>query len=295
MAFNNYCAIQSINRPELAKRWANARTNIPALEVYINNIIDPLRGPDDSIVVIPRFSAGYISLRLCGLEVFRISPNGQILVMLKKTGVKVVKLKKPEISVSTVAELPAEVASLLRELCVYVQNYRMGPKDGNTRKLIRIQPEHWLESIIIADNQLGLKLRAHLRLNAQLSKCVTQAPANPVSEEDDGRYIDILSVLEDGRVKLVELKIDDDVIKANEELTSYKQWLSGREYDAKFYPDKRWEEGYLPTRIEGVAGGGWREPFTPDCLVVATSRSEEYPTILLRDNFINHILEPFSS
>jgi len=77
-------------------------------------------------------------------------------------------------------------------------------------------------------------------------------------------------------------------------LDSYKQWLSGRDYEEKYKPETRWEEGYLPTRNEGVEGGGWREPFTPDCLVVATARCEAYPTILLRENFINHILEPFA-
>lgn len=294
MSLNNYCAIQAINRPALAVKWKKARINIAALETYINTIIDPLRGQDDSIVVIPRFNGGYISLRFCGLEIFQIKPAGEIQVTLGKTGAKIYKLDNPEPPVADVPALPAEVRSMLAEICAFLQHYSMKPGDGPTRALIEgFQPEHWLESVIMADNQLGVQSRARLGLNLSLAKCVTQAPATPIPGKKKSRPIDILSVLEDGRVKFVELKINADVSKANEELTSYKQWLTGRDYPAKYLPETRWEEGYLPARSEGAAGGGWRELLTPDCLVVATVRSDDYPTVLLKKEFINHLPAPF--
>jgi len=204
MAFNNYCAIQTINRPALAQRWANARVNIAALEVYINNIIDPLRGQDDSIVAIPRFNGKYISLRFCGLEVFHVQDNGEIKFMLKKEGGLILNTDKPPTAQNTGA-LSAEVAALLAEICVFVQNYRMGPRDKQSRALVPgFQPEHWLESVIMADNPVGVRNRQRLGLNPQLSKCVTQAPAQPNPGKKKSRPIDILSVLADERVKRAE-------------------------------------------------------------------------------------------
>ena len=127
-------------------------------------------------------------------------------------------------------------------------------------------------------------------INPNLEKCVTQAPVTPRLGGMRARFIDILSVDDGGDVSIVELKIDNKVATADEELTSYCTAFANRDYVAHYPypPEVRWAEGYLPARGPGVFGG-WEEHLTPRCLVVATAHSQRYTTILLRENFINHI------
>jgi len=233
-------------------KWTVTEDKIAVIEKLFESYVDESR-----LVVVPRFNGSYISFRYCGLEVLRLSRAGLYRTCIECTanGIRGTKEPKDVAQLEALTPLLAGIKSFLEG---YLCDFRTATK---TRKQAKAVPgfslEHWLESVILADNPIGEKARTHLGLNRDLTKVVSQAPVillPSAGKELKGQrkrhhLVDVLSVNDDGRFSVVELKKDNDLQKAVTELEEYTDWLlkRGVGFDpARGNPAAMAREHYLP-------------------------------------------------
>lgn len=142
----------------------------------------------------------------------------------------------------------AELTELVARLCE-----RRTEKGDKRDVLYRMQPERWLEG----------ELRRNLPLlDAKLSAehCYTQVPAFAAG---DRGMLDLLSVGEDGRLAVIELKADEDPQLA---LQGLDYWVRVRWHHAQ-NPDR--QTGLGEFQRHGYFGGVRLSPASPRLLLVA--------------------------
>jgi hypothetical protein len=123
--------------------------------------------------------------------------------------------------------LTAENESELRELVTRLFTRRIAGGDKRD-PLYRMQPERWLESVLRRDVS---PIDAHLNPD----HVYTQVPAFAAS---DRGMLDLLSVSEDGRLAVIELKVDEDLHLA----------LQGLDYWVRV----RWHHLQNPDNVSGL-------------------------------------------
>jgi hypothetical protein len=253
MNLNQYHAVKAA---ELA--WKDAAKwglfdKLDEIQCYFSDFLD-----SRMLVMVPRFNGNYISFRYCGLEVFRLSKAGKYTTKIELKGKQIRGLKKP-LSLKKLDELRAVLDCVkgFATNCIEEVRFSVKRKGKQERDIPGFSLEHWLENVIMADNDLGKKCRLELGLNSALSKVVTQVPV--ILKPADGknrrrhRHIDVLSLQDDGKVVVVELKKDKNLKRAKEELVDYINWLKcldpqgeGVHDPARGCPAAMMDERYLP-------------------------------------------------
>ncbi|MGH9358803.1 MAG: hypothetical protein ACRD1O_06480 [Terriglobia bacterium] len=157
-----------------------------------------------------------LSIRVQGIEVGRL--EGQVIPRLSwglEGGERVYKEGQ---------------SGALREFIRRVIEVRSAGSKEKADPLYRLQPERWLESILVRDVS---------RIDPALSACDAY-PQVPAFSGGDRGVVDILSVLRDGRLAVIELKIDEDIVLPFQGLDYWMRvkWLNER---AQFRP-----AGYFP-------------------------------------------------
>ncbi len=149
-------------------------------------------------------------------------------------------------------ELNGGNQSMLRELVARLSEWRTATGDKRD-PLYRMQPERWLESQVRRDVTL---LDAHL----QRDHIYTQVPAFAAN---DRGMLDLLSVYEDGRLAVIELKADEDPQLA---LQGLDYWVRVR-WHQRQNPDR--ETGLGELQRHGYFGGLQLSEHAPRLLLVA--------------------------
>ena len=163
--------------------------------------------------------------------------------------------------------------NMLRELVERLSERRTAT--GEKRDpLYRMQPERWLESQVRHDVTL---LDAHL----QREHVYTQVPAFAAS---DRGMLDLLSVYEDGRLAVIELKAEEDPQLA---LQGLDYWVRVR-WHQRQNPDR--ETGLGEFQRHGYFGGVQLSEYAPRLLLVAPAlRVHPATEIVLRH--VSHRVE----
>ncbi len=147
-----------------------------------------------------------LSIRVRGIEVARL--EGQILPRL------VWGLEGEERAYEEQQPGP------LREFVRHVAEVRSADSREKADPLYRLQPERWLESILARDVS---------RLDPALS-ARNAYPQVPAFSGADRGVVDILSVLQDGRLAVIELKLTEDIVLPFQALDYWMRvrWLNER-------------------------------------------------------------------
>ena len=239
--------------------WNVRESTILAIETLLKPYVD-----EGKFVLIPRYNDTYISFRYCGLEILRLSKAGGISTCIESTG-KGIRGSDKEKPVTRLEEITPLLDQIKEFLDGYMKDFTVA---STTHKQAKAVPgfslEHWMESIILGDTPVGEAARARLGLNKDLAKVVSQAPVILVPATDgklEGKkrrhhHIDLLSMNDDGRIVVVELKKDNALGKAIKELEEYTHWLlkDGAQFDkARGNPEAMVTEHYLPGRSEAFS------------------------------------------
>ena len=210
---------------------------------------------NDRLVVIPRFNGNYISFRYCGLEVLRLSKTGDYSVKIEERRGQIRGSQKI-IVLSSLSKLHPLLKKIRRFLCDCIERFPGSFKaDKQQRFIPGFSLEHWLESLVLADNDVGAKARRRLGLSHDLKQVASQVPVilKPKSGGKKKRHhhIDLLGFNGD-KIVVVELKKDAAISKAVSELTEYTDWIlgNGRGFDdARGKMVAMMDEGYLPYHV----------------------------------------------
>jgi len=210
-------------------------------------------------VLVPRFNGDYISFRYCGLEVLRLTKKGTYKITIEKKGDKILGIRNPK----TLQKLE-DLEPLVKIIEGFAEEYKRdftkhNKKSKQERTIPGFQLEHWLESIILSECDEGERARKHLGINTSLKMVISQVPIillpskNSKVKKNRRRNIDILSFDRDGTAKVVELKKDNNLKKAKEELRVYTDWLMKNKdefHPERGCPEAMVEKHYLPADIE---------------------------------------------
>jgi len=156
--------------------------------------------------LVPDSSGAGLSIRVCGLEVARL--EGQIAPRLN-WGLEGDERMYQE-----------EDLGALHEFLRRVIEVRNADSKESSDRLYRLQPERWLESMLVRDvSKLDPELRA-----------TDVYPQVPAFSGGDRGVVDILSVLNDGRLAVIELKLDEDIVLPLQGLDYWLRvkWLNER-------------------------------------------------------------------
>lgn len=166
--------------------------------------------------LVPVSSGSGISIRVLGVEVARL--EGQIIARLN-WGLEGDERIYQE-----------EDRGALREFLLRVIEVRCAASREKADPLYRMQPERWIESMLVRDVS---------RLDPALSASEVY-PQVPAFSGGDRGVVDILGVLRDGRLAVIELKLDEDIVLPLQGLDYWMRvkWLNER---AQFGPS-----GYFP-------------------------------------------------
>jgi hypothetical protein len=93
--------------------------------------------------------------------------------------------------------------------------------------------------LILSDSEGGKQARQKIKISTDLNHVVSQVPVIKIPNPDGGIrrrccHIDLVSC-ENNKIRIVELKKDNDLGKAIDELTDYSNWFldKGKEFDPK--------------------------------------------------------------
>jgi len=256
MSLFNYYAIQTALRlsKDTPRKWKVTEDEIKAIEAVFKPYLD-----DDKLVLTPRFNGNYISFRYCGLEVLQLSRKGTWSICIEWRKGKIRRAAKQE-EVASIGDL--DFQSFMKEIKQFLEGYLYNFHVAiKTKRQERMVPgfslEHWMESIILADTATGKKVRKCLGLNQDLHMVVSQVPVivNPSKRKKRALHIDLLSLNDVGKITVVELKKDDDLDTAIEELKIYTNWLLPENKSDLFClkrgnPKEMVKEHYLPGNAE---------------------------------------------
>ncbi|MGH9354750.1 MAG: hypothetical protein ACRD10_01305, partial [Terriglobia bacterium] len=166
--------------------------------------------------LIPGSAGATLSIRVLGIEVAQV--EGQII---------------PGLDWGLEGERRAyreEDLGALREFLRRAIEVRSAASHEKTDALYRMQPERWLESLLVRDVS---------RLDPALNSASVY-PQVPAFSGGDRGVVDILGVLRDGRLAVIELKLDEDIVLPLQGLDYWMRvkWLNERK---QFSPS-----GYFP-------------------------------------------------
>jgi hypothetical protein len=148
--------------------------------------------------MVPDASANFLSLRVLGLEIARVEGLLAPRIFYGLEG--------------SVRRLEAGEEKDLRRFACRVLEVRATTSESPAHEFYRLQPERWLESLLVRDIT---------RLDPGLSPdCVY--PQVPALAGADRGVIDILSVSRPGRLAVIELKLEEDI---NLPLQGLDYWL----------------------------------------------------------------------
>ena len=166
--------------------------------------------------LIPGASGATLSIRVRGIEVAQL--EGQIIPRLD-WGLEGERRPYRE-----------EDLGALHEFLRRVMGVRSAASHEKSDPLYRMQPERWLESLLVRDIS---------RLDPALSPAELY-PQVPAFSGGDRGVVDILGVLQDGRLAVIELKLDEDIVLPLQGLDYWMRvkWLNERK---QFGPS-----GYFP-------------------------------------------------
>jgi len=274
MSLFDYYAIQTALRlsKDAPRKWKVTEAGIKAIETVFEPCLD-----DDKLVLTPRFNGSYISFRYCGLEVLQLSRKGKWSKCVKLEEGQVKRAGKLE-KVASIVDL--DIQCFVKDIRNFLEEYlHCFPEAINTRRHERLVPgfslEHWMESIVLADTLTGRKVRKYLGLSQDLQMVVSQVPVivNRSRIKMRACHIDLLSINEDGRIIVVELKKDDDLDKAKDELEQYTNWLllrnRGEFCSDRGNPAAMVKENYLPGDAKTFVG---LSPARVDAVAVVVSK-----------------------
>jgi hypothetical protein len=217
------------------------------------------------LVLTPRYNETYLSFRYCGLEVLRLKKSGEHRLFWEKgieeRGGKIRSTKKngPDTRSESLENLlqSSEIESLLETIKSFCISSIQGNKTSVDREddpIPGFSFEHWLESLFVSGDIVGKLTRRHIGLEMiDLENIVTQVPVivKPLPDEPRRRskHIDVFCYDPTHVACIIELKKDDDLKAADEEMRTYSAWLRGDldEMDPeKGPPQVIQERGYLP-------------------------------------------------
>jgi hypothetical protein len=141
----------------------------------------------EGVDMVPDASANFLSLRVLGLEIARVEGLLAPRIFYGLEG--------------SVRRLEAGEEKDLRRFACRVLEVRATTSESPAHEFYRLQPERWLESLLVRDIT---------RLDPGLSPdCVY--PQVPALAGADRGVIDILSVSRPGRLAVIELKLEEDI------------------------------------------------------------------------------------
>ena len=257
------------------KSWKITEEQIKSIGDFFNPYLN-----NDKLVLVPRFNGSYISFRYCGLEMLRLTKKGQYKIKIRVQNNKLRGCPK-EIDVDSLQEIKPIIGIAKNFLEACIRNFKAVAKQTKQEKIIPgFSLEHWLESIILADNDVGRDARRCLGLSDNLKKVVSQAPVIMNPKKKGGRnrhhHIDILGFNENGKTIIIELKKDNDLNKAMKELYEYTNWFmgEGREFHAKRgNPIAMMNEYYIPRNIVNA------NPNNINAIAVVVDPKQPYPSL----------------
>jgi len=245
MSLFNYFAIQKVLTKELqAAGWKITPERIKEVEDLFQPFID-----GKNLVVMPRlaFVSKHVSFRYCGLELLQLTFENKYKLTLEVRDSKVRRAIK--ISEDQTLGKTREFLKIVQPIMAqadFVKNPRQ------KRIIPGFSMEHWLESLILSDSEGGKRARQHLGINTDLSKVVSQVPVvvKPLKARRRAFHIDLFSLNKNGKSVIVELKKDDDLNTAMDELQDYSNWFlhSGSKFDPeRGNPEEMIREHYMPS------------------------------------------------
>lgn len=190
---------------------------------------------------------GSVSFRINGLEFARLMTPQDKAKWRLHVGVG----SKAAHTVDT--PLPSGASKAVRELAQKVATYRV--PDGNKKStLYKLQPEHWLESIILKTPSL---------LSPDIRSMYTQVATDRVAgtSKDVRHYIDALCIHSNGGLSVVEIKVAADV-HAVFQVIDYWLWVERNKTKLQahnYFPDHALNTS-LATKVYLVAPEGQFHP-----------------------------------
>ncbi|MCK9554398.1 hypothetical protein M0R36_01060 [bacterium] len=253
MGLCNYYAIKTILSPECRKKgWKVKKDKIEKIENFFSEYVD-----HKTLIVIPRFNGNYISLRYCGLEILQVSKNGSLKrTLYKDVNGKIRRLKSP-IKIDIDDDI---LKSLMPKIKEFIECRKFISEKKRNRLIPGFSPEHWLETLILADTKGGEAARKTLKIDENLSNVVSQVPVIRKPKKDSksksprrrSDHIDLFGFDKSkhlGIPVIIELKKDNDLKMALVELKKYCEWYKGKLSDGDISRGnviKMQEKFYLP-------------------------------------------------
>ena len=244
MSLFSYFAIQTVLTGEFQDAgWQITQERIKEVENLFQPFVD-----GKNLVITPRLSSvsKNISFRYCGLELLQLTSENKykLTLEIRDNKVRRAKILSEDRALDKVGELLSIVQPIMAQPD-FVEHSR------HKRKIPGFSMEHWLESMILSDTDGGKRAREHIGINTDLGKVVSQVPVvvTPTKTRRRAFHIDLFSLNNDRKCVIVELKKDDDLGTAIDELHKYSNWFLHRssEFDPeRGNPEEMIKESYMP-------------------------------------------------
>lgn len=245
MSLFNYFAIQTVLTKEFQDAgWQITQERIKEVENLFQPFVD-----GKNLVITPRLASvsKHISFRYCGLELLQLTFENKYKLTLEIRDDKVRRAKI--ISEDQAVDKAREFLKIVQPIMAksdFVEHSRQ------KRMIPGFSMEHWLESLILSDTEGGKRAREHIGINTDLGKVVSQVPVvvKPSKTRRRAFHIDLFSLNRTGKSVIVELKKDDDLDTAMDELQDYSSWFlhSGSKFDPELgNPEEMIREHYMPS------------------------------------------------
>lgn len=186
-----------------------AETRLERHQEYLRSIFGPMR---DGLDVVPDTAGDALSIRVLGLEIARLQGDALPRLVWGLEG------DRHNYTYDRKQDLQDFVRTAIKT--------RAPGSQDMSHLFYRLQPERWLESLLIRDvSQLDPSLRAD---------CVY--PQVPAFSGGDRGVVDILSVLRDGRLAVIELKLNEEITLPMQGLDYWLRvkWLNDRRQFQEF-------------------------------------------------------------
>jgi hypothetical protein len=172
---------------DVATRLVSHRPN----EALINRHRDLLRGQvgevADRLTMIADTSGRFVSVRIAGLEIARIEGDLSSKIYFGLEG--------------SIRKLDDHNRNDFRDFVSLVLERRNGASEDSTDDFYRLQSEHWLESMLVSEIT---------RIDPAFSQEFVY-PQVPAFSRTDRGVIDILTATRDGRLAVIELKLEEQI------------------------------------------------------------------------------------
>ena len=195
------------------------------------------------LVVTPRFNETYLSFRFCGLEVLRLKKSGQHGLFWEKSieerdgKIRSSQKNGPETRSDSLDNLLhiSDLESLLetiKSFCISSIQKNKTSIDREDDPIPGFSFEHWLESLFVSDDIVGKSTRRDIGLEMMgPENIVTQVPVIlepfPDGRKRRSNHIDVFCYDQNHVACIIELKKDDDLETADQEMRTYSAWLRG--------------------------------------------------------------------